>query len=299
MTSTAPWLAHYDAGVPPTLAPYPRRTLVDYVSGTARNRPGHPALLFKGASLSYAALERMSDACAAAFAALGIRRGDRVALLLPNCPQFFVAELGAWKLGAIVAPLNPTYTDHELEGPLREHGVETIVLLTRFYNRIKNIQHRTPVRHVIATNIKEHFPPILRTLFTLFRETREGDRILLAQGDHDLAAMVRRHARDPAPREPLTPDDPAVLLMALDDRGFRVSAGSLCSGRPEDPSSVLEQIGRPATSGFRVGLGPTTTQAQVDDFLAVLPEVAAQLRKVERSSSEALLRFRSPEGSDA
>ena len=214
MTSTAPWLAHYDAGVPPTLAPYPRRTLVDYVSGTARNRPGHPALLFKGASISYAALERMSDACATAFAALGIRRGDRVALLLPNCPQFFVAELGAWKLGAIVAPLNPTYTDHELEGPLREHGVETIVLLTRFYHRIKNIQHRTPVRHVIATNIKEHFPPILRTLFTLFRETREGDRILLAQGDHDLAAMVRRHARDPAPREPLTPDDPAVLLMS-------------------------------------------------------------------------------------
>jgi cysteine desulfurase len=93
--------------------------------------------------------------------------------------------------------------------------------------------------------------------------------------------------------------DAAVLLMALDDRGFRLSAGSLCSGRPEEPSSVLEQIGRPATSGFRVGLGPGTTQAQIDDFLAVLPDVAEQLRRVERASAEALLRFRSPEGSDA
>ncbi len=83
----------------------------------ARERPDHPALLFKGTTITYGQLERLSDACAAAFPALGIRRGDRVGLLLPNCPQFFVAELGAWKLGAIVAPLNPIYTEHELEGP--------------------------------------------------------------------------------------------------------------------------------------------------------------------------------------
>ena len=214
MISTAPWLAHYDAGVPPTLAPYPSRTLLDYVSDIARERPHDPALLFKGTSLSYAALERMSDACAAAFAGLGVRRGDRVGLLLPNCPQFFIAELGAWKLGAIVAPLNPTYTEHELEGPLRDHGVETIVALTRYYHRVKNIQARTPVRRVVATNIKEHFPPILRTLFTLFREKRDGDRVALAAGDYDFAALVRRHAADRPPREGLTPDDPAVLLMS-------------------------------------------------------------------------------------
>src|SRR5438034_6849098 len=109
MTSAASWLAHYDPGVPATLAPYPPRTLVDYVSERARQRPDHPALLFKGATITYAALERWSDSCAAALAALGIRRGDRVALLLPNCPQFFIAELGAWKLGAVVAPLNPIY----------------------------------------------------------------------------------------------------------------------------------------------------------------------------------------------
>ena len=125
MPTAAPWLAHYDPNVPATLAPYPDRTLVDYLADAARTQPDKPALLFKGATMTYGELERASDACAAAFAALGIGRGDRVGLLLPNCPQFFIAEFGAWKLGAIVAPLNPTYTEHELEGPIREHGIET------------------------------------------------------------------------------------------------------------------------------------------------------------------------------
>jgi len=253
MTSTAPWLAHYDNNVPPTLMPYPSRTLVDYVSATARDRPGRPAILFKGASISYAALERMSDACAAAFAALGIRRGDRIALLLPNCPQFFIAELGAWKLGAIVAPLNPTYTDHELEGPLREHGVETIVALTRFYDRIKGVQPRTPVRHVITTNIKEHFPPLLRMLFTLFRETRDGDRIRLAQGDHSLAAMIRRHMRDKAPREALTPDDPAVLLMSGGTTGI--------------PKGVVGTHGAYVRAGLQILAWVSSALDSVDDVI--------------------------------
>src|SRR5439155_1181109 len=139
---------------------------------------------------TYGELDRLSDACASAFAALGIRRGDRVGLLLPNCPQFFIAEFGAWKLGAVVAPLNPIYTEHELEGPIRDHGIETVVTMTRFYQRIKNVQPRTGLKRVIATNIKEYFPPLLRVLFTLLREKRDGDRITLSPGDHDFEHLL-------------------------------------------------------------------------------------------------------------
>jgi long-chain acyl-CoA synthetase len=170
LSSTAPWLAHYDDDVPATLEPYPRRTLVDYLSDAARDQPDRAALLFKGATVTYGQLERYSDACAAALHSLGVKSGDRVALLLPNCPQFFIAEFGAWKIGAVVAPLNPLYTEHELEGPLRDHGIETILTLTRFYERVKSVQPRTAVQRVIATNIKEYFPRALRLLFTLFRE---------------------------------------------------------------------------------------------------------------------------------
>jgi len=210
----APWLAHYDPGVPATLAPYPNRTLIDYVADAARGRPTSPALLFKGATISYGELERLSDACASAFAALGITRGDRVGLLLPNCPQFFIAQFGAWKIGAIVAPLNPIYTEHELEGPLREHGIATVLTLTRFYQRVKNVQAKTGVRRVIATNIKEFFPPHLRVLFTLFRESRDGDRISLKAGDHDFAHLLLvNRGRKPAAAPP-TAADAAVLLMS-------------------------------------------------------------------------------------
>src|SRR5471030_2049702 len=98
-TAEYPWLANYDAGVPQSLAPYPHRTLLDYVADSARERPEHPAFLFKGRPFTLAELERTSDAFAAALASLGVKRGDRVAAMLPNCPQFFIAELAAWKLG--------------------------------------------------------------------------------------------------------------------------------------------------------------------------------------------------------
>src|SRR5207253_2292883 len=101
----------------------------------------------------------------------------------------------------------------ELEGALREHGTQTIVTLTRFYRRVKRVQPGSALRHVIATNIKAHFPPLLRLLFTLLREKRDGDRVALEPGDIDLEAMLTRHRDSRVEREPLTADDPAVLLM--------------------------------------------------------------------------------------
>src|SRR5204862_7692451 len=192
-----------------TLEPYPHRTLIDYLAEAARSRPARAALLFKGASITYGQLHRLSDVCAAAFQSLGVKRGDRVALILPNCPQFFIAEFAAWKLGAIVAPLNPTYTEYELEGPLRDHGVETVVTLTRFYERVKKVQPRTPVRRVVATNIKDYFPPALRVLFTLLREKHDGDRVSLAPGDHDLAHLLLVNRGRRASRPAIAQGDPA------------------------------------------------------------------------------------------
>lgn len=89
--------------------------------------------------------------------------------------------------------------------------------------------------------------------------------------------------------------DAATLMMALDDRGFRVAAGSLCSGRPEDPSPVLQQIGVEPATGFRVSMGYATDGADVDAFLDALPDVVDELRQVDSASRAALARFRPPE----
>jgi cysteine desulfurase len=85
--------------------------------------------------------------------------------------------------------------------------------------------------------------------------------------------------------------DPATLMMTLDDRGFRLGVGSLCSGRPEDPSPVLEQIGYPRTTGFRVSLGDGVTGVDVDALLDVLSKTVRELQRMESASSEALARF--------
>ena len=92
-----PWLAHYDDDVKHSLAPYPDSTLLDYLDRLARDHGSRAALLFKGSEISFRQLDVESTACAAALWALGVRPGDRVALLLPNCPQFLIAEFGAWK----------------------------------------------------------------------------------------------------------------------------------------------------------------------------------------------------------
>ncbi|MEQ1870241.1 MAG: long-chain fatty acid--CoA ligase [Vicinamibacterales bacterium] len=215
MVDRAPWRQHYDRGVSATLEPYPRRTLLDYLTELARERPDAPALLFKGASITWARLDAESDAFAVALQTLGVERGARVGTLLPNCPQFFVVELAVWKLGAILAPLNPVYTEHELEGPIREHGIDTVVTLTRFYGRVKSVQHKVPtLTRVIAANIKDYFPPLLKLLFTVARESKDGDRVTLAAGDTRYVELLARHRGQKPPAVALSPDDHAVLLMS-------------------------------------------------------------------------------------
>jgi long-chain acyl-CoA synthetase len=208
-----PWLGHYDEGVPHTLRPYPDRTLLDVVSETARQRPDHPALIFKGARLPYAELERLSDAFAAALVAQGVQKGDRVALLLPNCPQFVIAQLGVWKAGAIAALINPLYTESELEHMLEGCGARTAVVLSRFYDKVQPLCQCTELSCVIATNIKTHLPPFLRLLFTLFRERKEGHRATLRADDPWMGDLLRQYAGAPRPDLAVGPDDPALLLF--------------------------------------------------------------------------------------
>jgi long-chain acyl-CoA synthetase len=209
-----PWLAHYDADVARTLAPYPDRTLLDYLADLARNQAGAPAVLFKGASMSYGELEWQSDAFAAALASIGVRPGDRIALLLPNCPQFMVAQYGIWKAGGIVVALNPIYSERELEAALTSFGASIVITLTPFYQRVKNVQGRTPVQRVIATSIKEYLPALLRILFTLFKEKKEGHRITLASGDLWFQALLQAHRSSPRPAVTIRPDDRAVILSS-------------------------------------------------------------------------------------
>jgi len=210
------WTQHYDTGVPESLSPYPARTLLDYQHASAAAHPAGASILFKGISISNAELARLSDRFARALVSAGVRRGDCIALLLPNCPQLVIAELGGWKAGATILFLNPLYTERELVEPLRAAGVKVVVSLTPFYGKLKTIQRETAITRVVATSIKEYLPPILRVLFALFKEKQGGHRIALEDGDswfQDLLAGSADADSAQLPPPP-GPDDPAVMLMS-------------------------------------------------------------------------------------
>ena len=208
------WTSRYDAGVPATLVPYPQRTLVDYLDDAARESADAPALLFKGRTISHGELGTLSDAVAAHLAALGVRKGDRVAICLPNCPQFLVVEYGAWKAGAVVCPINPTYTDREMEDALSATGTQTLVVLNRLYGRLKSLQPKTSITRVVTTGIKDFLPAHLRILYGLLKEKKDGERIALRDGDVRLTSMLRMQQGMRRPDVRVASSDVASILLS-------------------------------------------------------------------------------------
>ena len=159
-----PWLKHYESVVPHSLT-YPQVSLFGTLENSARKYPDRPALhlvlrylgpISLGARLSYRELLNEVNRFAAALHALGVRKGDRVALMLPNLPQFVIAFYGAMRVGAIVVNTNPTYTARELEHQFSDAGAETVILLSPFYARFKEIQADTPVRRVIVADVSDY-----------------------------------------------------------------------------------------------------------------------------------------------
>jgi len=218
------WLDHYDQGIRKSLEPYPSKTLVDVVHETASLRPDHPALWFKGTTISYGELVRLSDVFAAALVGLGVNKGERVAIMMPNSPQYVIAELGIWKAGAIVASINPLYTGDELEHMLNECDAETAIVMTLFYDKVKALQSKTPVKRIIATNIKEYLPTHLRILFGLLKEKKEGHHIELAAGDLWFQDMLKRHKGAKRPAVEVKPEDPGLILFTGGTTGLAKAA---------------------------------------------------------------------------
>ena len=168
---------------------YPSLPLHGLLEQTAACYPGRVATIFFGARLSYRSLNEQANRFAHALLNLGLKRGDRVALMLPNCPQFLISFYGALKAGAIVTAINPLYTPREIEYQLSDAEAETLVTLSKFYPTMEAIRHKTPLQRVIVTSIKEYFPPTLRALFILFKETsRRTSGSPSAQRPHLLVA---------------------------------------------------------------------------------------------------------------
>ncbi|MEZ4771167.1 MAG: long-chain fatty acid--CoA ligase [Caldilineales bacterium] len=219
-----PWLHNYDEGLPRTLQPYPSKTLIDVMQETVKDRPYQTAMIYKGTSISYNRLDELSNAFANALISMGVKKGDRVALVMPNIPQFVIAEFGVWKAGAIAACINPLYTEYELAHALNECGAETAVVMTRFYDKVKNVQKQTKVKRVIPTNVKEYLPALMRILFTLLKEKKEGDRIEIQEGDVWFQDLIKKGGMGGIPTVEVSPDDRALILFTGGTTGLSKAA---------------------------------------------------------------------------
>ncbi len=206
-----PWFAHYDQWIPRTLE-YPEVTLQHFLSISAKNCPDRDAIIFYGGRLTYRELDRVVDRFAAALAERGLAKGDRVSLFLPNCPQMVIAYYGTLRAGGVVVSTSPLYSAKELEHQLNDSGSQTIVVLSKLYPLAKEVASRTGLKRIIITNIKEYFPPLLRGLFTVLKEKKEGHRIRVERspGTELFSEMLASAAAKP-PTVEVRPDDPALL----------------------------------------------------------------------------------------
>jgi long-chain acyl-CoA synthetase len=211
-----PWLAHYPSEVPRSITNCPL-TLGELLPAAARRYPERAAVVLAVAaagrlfttSMTYARLERQVDAFAGALARLGVGKGDRVALYLPNCQQFVIGYLAAAKLGAISVPFNPLYSAREVSHQLRDCGAKVALVLSQFYPLVQQARAGSALTHVIVTRLKEYFPAPLWLLYTLTKE-RQEPRAPLAEGDLWLRDVLVSGAG--APKVSGSEHDTAVLL---------------------------------------------------------------------------------------
>jgi long-chain acyl-CoA synthetase len=176
-----PWFEYYDKGVP-TSIDYPEIGLDRLLADAAAKNPEHTATIFGAmvgarlmdAKLTYRQLDEAVNRFAAGLQKMGVNKGDRVAIMLPNCPQFIIAAYGTWRVGGIVVCCNPLYVAREIEHLVKDSGAETFVVMSQLYDGVKSIRASTGLRRVIVTNIKEYFPGLLKLLFTMAKEKKEG-----------------------------------------------------------------------------------------------------------------------------
>jgi long-chain acyl-CoA synthetase len=158
-----PWLDNYPPGVPEHVD-LPKASLAGLLEDAARDFPHAPALHFEGRTISYAQLAAQARKFSGALAAMGVGRGTRVGLILPNCPQAVVALFGALRLGATVVQNNPLYTERELAHQLADAEVEVLVCLDLAYDRVKALRPRTAIREVIVTSVLDELGGVKRAL---------------------------------------------------------------------------------------------------------------------------------------
>ncbi|GAB4427939.1 MAG: long-chain fatty acid--CoA ligase [Chloroflexi bacterium OHK40] len=213
IAATRPWLAHYAPGIPADL-PEPTLSAIDQFRVAARRDPSAPAIYYFDTTISYGELDALSSSLAAALEARGVRAGDRVALYLQNVPGYWLAQLAAWKLGAIVVPLNPMFKARELEYHLCDSGATALITHESLFAEVaREAVAYTPTRHVITCSELDFLGPGERPAVLASASRQPHPRA------DDMLELCRRHAGAADPAAPVAPADIAFLTYTSGTTG--------------------------------------------------------------------------------
>jgi long-chain acyl-CoA synthetase len=154
-TESKPWFRFWPADVPKTIH-YPLVPLHEVLTKTAKEHPERAAIAYVENEMTYAELDSLSDQFSGALAKLGVKKGDRVAVFLPNTPQFVIAYFSILKIGAVLTTISPLYKEREVEYQLSDSEAETIIALDTLYPIVDKIWRKTKLKNAVVTSLEEY-----------------------------------------------------------------------------------------------------------------------------------------------
>lgn len=190
MSEHRPWLANYPEEIPVNLA-YKSEPVQTYLTNAAKEFPNKSAIHFMGKEISYETLNDHACKLASYLQKLGLEKGDRVAMMLPNCPQAVITYYGILLAGGVVVPTNPLYTEREIEYQMKDSGAKAIVTLDILFPRVSKVFTQTNLEHIIVTAIKDYLPFPKNLIYPFIQKKQYGITVTVKhEGCHHLLTEI-------------------------------------------------------------------------------------------------------------
>jgi len=204
-----PWLKWYAEGVPEDIE-IPEKSIPEMTDEAVKKWGNETGIVFYGRKMKHKEIHELSLRFAAALHDLGVRKGDRVALLLPNCPQFMIAYFGILRIGAVASAMSPLYSPREIKYQLNDSGSKTIVCLDLLFENVEKVWGETGLQHAIVTSVEEYLPSSGR-FFGKMRGKTLSVEVSQKQGILMFQDLIKKYP----PKPPNVEIDPKEDLAAL------------------------------------------------------------------------------------
>ncbi|MEI6126450.1 MAG: long-chain fatty acid--CoA ligase [Pseudomonadota bacterium] len=205
-----PWLKSYDPAVPPTLT-YEACLIPALLEKIALKYPRNPAIIFFGFTMTYEQLWEAVQQFSYALHDLGVKKGDRIVIFLPNCPQFIISYFAGLLLGAVIVPTNPLYTEKELEFQIRDSGAETLITLDLLFPQVNKVLPSVQLKRIIVGKIQDYLPPLKKLIYPIIAQKGTDNVPIEEKNGVVFFQKLMKHKVAPCAYPSISVDDLAML----------------------------------------------------------------------------------------